>query len=75
MTGLITPGTCRNCGCTDEHACEGGCFWVDSSVTLCSQCYRVAENDDGDLQCTPDKFSFLGDFDDEGIELDDLFSV
>lgn len=31
-------GTCRVCGCTDEHACDGGCWWVDSSRTLCSTC-------------------------------------
>ena len=29
-------GTCRECRCTDRHACEGGCFWVLSD--LCSRC-------------------------------------
>ena len=28
--------TCRHCGCTDDRACEGGCFWV--SPNLCSAC-------------------------------------
>jgi hypothetical protein len=28
--------TCRVCGCTDDHACEGGCWWVDAD--LCSAC-------------------------------------
>ncbi len=28
--------TCRTCGCTDERACEGGCFWVEPD--LCSAC-------------------------------------
>ncbi len=28
--------TCRVCGCTDEHACEGGCTWVETD--LCSKC-------------------------------------
>lgn len=27
---------CRVCGCTDDHACEGGCWWVQPD--LCSQC-------------------------------------
>ncbi len=27
---------CRVCGCTDDHACEGGCYWVAGD--LCSQC-------------------------------------
>lgn len=27
---------CRGCGCTDECACEGGCFWV--APDLCSTC-------------------------------------
>ena len=31
----LTP-TCRFCGCTDDCACEGGCYWIDSD--LCSRC-------------------------------------
>jgi transcriptional regulator with XRE-family HTH domain len=27
---------CRVCGCTDDHACEGGCYWVEAD--LCSKC-------------------------------------
>lgn len=27
---------CRVCGCTDSHACTGGCYWVERD--LCSQC-------------------------------------
>ena len=27
---------CRVCGCTDNHACEMGCAWVE--VDLCSAC-------------------------------------
>lgn len=27
---------CRVCGCTDDQACEGGCYWV--SYDLCSAC-------------------------------------
>lgn len=28
---------CRICGCTDEHSCVGGCFWI--GLDLCSKCY------------------------------------
>jgi hypothetical protein len=31
-------GVCTECGCTDDHACEGGCTWVDERHTLCSRC-------------------------------------
>ena len=31
-------GTCRVCGCTDEHACPGGCVWAEPN--LCSRCAR-----------------------------------
>ncbi len=27
---------CRVCGCTEDHACEGGCYWVE--LDLCSAC-------------------------------------
>lgn len=27
---------CRICGCTDDQACEGGCYWVEAD--LCSAC-------------------------------------
>jgi len=29
-------GTCRVCGCTDDMACPGGCYWVEPD--LCSRC-------------------------------------
>jgi len=32
---------CRICGCTDERACPGGCFWVGKD--LCSRCVVMAE--------------------------------
>lgn len=31
-------GVCRECGCTEDAACEGGCSWVDTNKTLCSAC-------------------------------------
>jgi hypothetical protein len=27
---------CRECGCTDDIACPGGCYWVEGD--LCSEC-------------------------------------
>lgn len=27
---------CRKCGCTDDLACPGGCYWVEAD--LCSRC-------------------------------------
>jgi hypothetical protein len=37
-TDLFTPGTCAVCGCTDDRACPGGCWWINGSNTLCSEC-------------------------------------
>lgn len=33
-------GVCSKCGCTHNDACEGGCYWVDNSETLCSACAK-----------------------------------
>lgn len=29
---------CRACGCTEERACPGGCYWIEDD--LCSACAR-----------------------------------
>ena len=36
----IDVRACRECGCTDEEACEGGCTWtsVNPQGWLCSAC-------------------------------------
>lgn len=34
-------GACRRCGCTDDRACPGGCYWVEPN--LCSACVDHAE--------------------------------
>jgi hypothetical protein len=45
MTRLVyCPGVCRECGCSDEAPCEGGCAWVEED--LCSAC---ADGDAGDV--------------------------
>lgn len=33
---FFEPEVCRGCGCTDERACAGGCWWVGRD--LCSRC-------------------------------------
>lgn len=30
------PESCRECGCTNERACQGGCSWM--APGLCSSC-------------------------------------
>jgi len=30
--------TCRECGCTEFAACEGGCGWVVGEYDLCTAC-------------------------------------
>lgn len=30
---------CRVCGCTENNACFGGCWWVEPD--LCSECEEV----------------------------------
>lgn len=33
---------CVNCGCTDNRACKGGCYWISvdrkAGTGLCSEC-------------------------------------
>jgi hypothetical protein len=36
-----TNTKCRVCGCDDDHACKGGCYWVEPD--LCSQCYEKSQ--------------------------------
>ncbi len=30
--------TCRECGCTDDRACPGGCWWANDDRDLCTRC-------------------------------------
>lgn len=42
----IPERRCRVCGCTDTHACAGGCFWVGSDLcSRCAQKQRILEVD------------------------------
>lgn len=36
-------GVCQDCGCTWEEPCPGGCGWVDSDQTLCTECLKARE--------------------------------
>lgn len=41
VTHFLSRGymaTCRKCGCTDDNACEIGCFWAEPD--LCSACVK-----------------------------------
>lgn len=35
--------TCLVCGCTDRHACSGGCSWFSESVDICTKCLTPLE--------------------------------
>jgi hypothetical protein len=30
------PGRCRYCSCTEDRACDAGCWWYDEEQTVCS---------------------------------------
>lgn len=38
-----TPRACSRCGCTDERACSGGCFWMPALINVCSACATQPE--------------------------------
>lgn len=37
---------CRECGCTDISACDGGCEWV--AMDLCSACVNTHQRKESD---------------------------
>ena len=37
---ILFGGVCRECGCTNETPCEGGCHWAEPD--LCSTCAEAA---------------------------------
>lgn len=48
-TALMEPvRTCRHCGCTDEHACPGGCYWIAPDVCSSNACVdkHIEEGDE-----------------------------
>ena len=53
---LFDEQKCRVCGCTDNNACEGGCYWVEHD--LCSSCADVPCEEDGLFYCDKDDCPF-----------------
>lgn len=50
---------CRVCGCTDDRACPGGCYWVEPD--LCSQCAGKAPGPpDGERRARREVEAILG---------------
>lgn len=49
LTVVGASPVCRECGCTNEEACPGGCSWIEPD--LCSAC--VASDDEPDLAENP----------------------
>jgi hypothetical protein len=45
---------CIVCGCTDGHACAGGCYWISADPPVCSACEDVAADmlADGPVEAT-----------------------
>jgi hypothetical protein len=39
MVPLFDVQSCRVCGCTEDRACEGGCYWIEPD--LCSACAKA----------------------------------
>jgi hypothetical protein len=40
---------CEGCGCTDDNACPGGCYWVSRDPPVCSACVDPGELADADV--------------------------
>lgn len=53
LSSVFEARACRSCGCTDDLACEGGCWWVEAD--LCSSCLsdRPAASTDHDPMPAP----------------------
>lgn len=34
--------SCIGCGCTEAHACAGGCSWARKDPPVCDRCYWIA---------------------------------
>ncbi len=44
---------CRICGCTENDACEGGCYWVEND--LCSKCAEKMKNEEKEVPIKSDE--------------------
>lgn len=53
---------CQGCGCTDDHACPGGCSWVSLNPPLCSSCDSyMAEMEEAGQQASLEREGFFGE--------------
>ena len=39
----VRRGVCQVCGCTETHACPGGCAWANAAQTICTACAFLPE--------------------------------
>ncbi|HWS43317.1 MAG TPA: hypothetical protein VN421_09570 [Pseudoflavonifractor sp.] len=44
VANVVEERKCRICGCTQDNACPGGCYWV--APDLCSACVQEAGEDE-----------------------------
>jgi PRTRC genetic system protein E len=60
---------CRVCGCTNDHACEGGCHWVEKD--LCSKCAeKMKEKQEAPKAETPAAAPAAADSSAQGLDFD-----
>lgn len=45
---VSTEKRCRVCGCTENNACEGGCYWVEDD--LCSKCEEIGDENETSVE-------------------------
>lgn len=54
---------CRVCGCTNDNACPGGCYWVEED--LCSACFEAESAKNEETRSVPfrvDRSDYSQDF-------------
>lgn len=54
---------CIRCGCTDERACVGGCYWLSRKPPVCSRCVEKQPEADPLELLSPGR-AFLRELDD-----------
>jgi len=58
FSSAVAPSSspaCRACGCTDERACEGGCWWALPG--LCSRCATPTQREDAQRAALAELFA------------------
>jgi hypothetical protein len=47
LANAIEAQRCRICGCTDNHACPEGCYWVEEDLcSACAEKLKAGKNQD-----------------------------